>query len=89
MYNLLTGIAMGKVNDSVNISELRANLLNYLKKVQQGEVITVTSNGQMLATLMPPVGQHEAAKASLQALAKTAVIHDVIGPVNEDWEAMQ
>jgi len=50
---------------SVSISELRANLLKYLKIVQQGERINVTSKGRPLATLTPPVSQHNAAKARL------------------------
>ena len=74
---------------SVSISELRSNLLKYLKIVQQGERISVTSKGRPLATLTPPVCQHTAAKAKLKKLAKTAAIHDVVSPTDEGWDALK
>jgi len=73
----------------VSISELRANLLKYLTLVQQGEQISVTSKGRVLATLNSPVSQQDAAKAKLGKLAETAVIHDVISPVEDSWDAMK
>ena len=74
---------------SVSITEFRANLLKYLKIVQQGERISVTSKGRPLATLTPPVSQHTAAKTRLKKLAKTAVIHDVLSPTGESWDALK
>ena len=74
---------------SVSISELRANLLKYLKIVQGGERINVTSKGRPLATLTPPVSQHNAAKAKLKKLAKTAAIHDVLSPTGDSWDALK
>jgi len=73
----------------VTISEFRANLLKYLKTVQRGEPMNITSKGAMLATLIPPVGQHDAAKAKLEQLAKTAEINDVVTKVGESWDAMK
>ena len=74
---------------TVTISELRARLLNYLSSVQHGEVITVTSKGTALATLSPPVSQQHAAGKKLDDLAKTAVIHDVVSPIEEGWDAIK
>ena len=74
---------------SVSISELRANLLKYLTLVQRGEQINVTSKGKVLATLNSPVSQQDAAKAKLGKLAGTAVIHDVISPIEDSWDAMK
>lgn len=74
---------------NVSISEFRANLLKYLTLVQRGEAITVTSKGQVMATLAPPVGQQNAAREMLEKLATTAVIDDVIAPTGQSWEAMQ
>jgi prevent-host-death family protein len=74
---------------SVSISELRSNLLKYLKIVQQGERISVTSKGRPLATLTPPVSQHSAAKTRLKKLAKTAAIHDVLSPIDDSWDALK
>jgi len=74
---------------NVSISEFRANLLKYLTRVQQGARINVTSKGNVMATLAPPVSQKQAARLKLEKLAKTAVIHDVISPVAEDWDALR
>ena len=73
----------------VTISEFRANLLRYLKSVQRGEQMNITSKGAMLATLIPPVSQQKASKEKLAKLAKTAVIHDVITPIKNSWNAMK
>jgi prevent-host-death family protein len=72
---------------NVSISELRANLLQYLTRVQQGEHIGVTSKGIVMATLVPPPAEREAARARLATLAGTAVIHDVLSPIEAEWEA--
>jgi antitoxin (DNA-binding transcriptional repressor) of toxin-antitoxin stability system len=72
----------------VNISEFRTNLLKYLKQAQKGEQITITSNDQSLAIIAPPIDQHDAAKAKLNKIAETAIIHDVLTPTNEDWDVL-
>ena len=74
---------------NVSISEFRANLLQYLTQVQQGEQINVSSKGHLLATLSPPVGQQDAARAQLAKLAETAELHDVVSPTDENWDAMK
>lgn len=74
---------------NVSISELRANLLKYLTLVQQGEQINVTSKGNVMATLTPPVSQQDTARAKLKKLAETAVIHDVISPIEDEWDALK
>jgi antitoxin (DNA-binding transcriptional repressor) of toxin-antitoxin stability system len=72
---------------NVSISEFRANLLKYLTLVQQGGHINVTSKGQVLASLTPPVSQQEAARTRLGLLAETALMHDVVSPIGESWNA--
>ena len=74
---------------NVSISEFRANLLTYLKQVQQGEQINVTSKGDVLATLCSPVSQQESAGIQLKKLAETAKIHDVVSPGEDSWDAMK
>ena len=71
----------------VSISELRANLLKYLTLVQKGEQINITSKGRLMATLNPPIDQQDGARARLEELAKTAVIHDVTSPIEDHWDA--
>jgi len=74
---------------NVTISELRANLLKYLKIAQKGEQINVTSKGAPLATLTPPPIQRNEARAKLKELAKTAVINDIVSPTTESWDVMK
>ncbi len=74
---------------NAGITELRANLLKYLKIAQHGEQINVTSKGTLLATLTPPVSQQSLAKDKLRELAKTAVIDDVLSPIEDIWNAMK
>jgi len=74
---------------NVTISELRANLLKYLKIAQNGEQINVTSKGTSLATLTPPAIQRNEARAKLKELAKTAVINDIVSPTTESWDVMK
>ncbi len=75
--------------ETVNISEFRSNLLNYLKKVQDGHEIIITSHGKTLAAIVPPISKNKQAKAKLKHLAKNAVIKDVMSPTNEQWDALQ
>ena len=74
--------------ETVNISELRANLLNYLKKAKEGHEIIITSHGETLATIVPPIGQNQQAKAKLRRLAKSAVVKDVVSPTEDKWDAL-
>ncbi len=73
---------------SVNISDFRTNLLKYLEKANSGEQISVTSNGKLLATISPPVDQCGLAKQQLKGLASTAKIHDVVSPIEDNWDAL-
>ena len=74
---------------NVSISEFRAHLLKYLRLTQHGERINVTSKGRVLATLIPPVSQQDAARVKLGKLAETAVINDVVSPTGDSWDAMK
>jgi prevent-host-death family protein len=74
---------------NVSISEFRANLLTYLKQVQKGEQINVTSKGAVLATLCSPVSQQKSAGMQLKKLAETAKIYDIVSPGEESWDAMK
>ena len=84
LYNTLVQLLQYRIEmKTVSISELRANLLQYLSQVQRGERIEVTSKGAVLATLVPPIGEREVARARLEELA----VGDVITPIGDDWEA--
>jgi prevent-host-death family protein len=72
---------------TVNISDLRANLLKYLEKASHGEQITVTTNGRILATIAPPADKKSVAKKRLTELSATAKINDVTSPLDTQWDA--
>lgn len=74
---------------TVNISDLRANLLKYLEKASRGEQITVTTNGRVLATIAAPADKRELAKSRLSELSATARINDVTSPLDSEWDAMR
>ena len=59
--------------------------MKYLKLANSGEIISVASEGKLLATITPPENQKEIARKQLDLLSKTAVIHDVVSPIDSDW----
>jgi prevent-host-death family protein len=74
---------------SVAISEFRANMSAILQQVQNGEIISLTQRGTEIARLIPPDFVQLAAQQQLEALRETAVVGDVLSPIDEDWEAMK
>ncbi len=75
--------------ETIAVSELRANLMQILKRIQSGQSITITSRGQEIARLVPPENSREKARQALKKLRKTAKIGDVLSPIDADWEAMK
>ncbi len=75
--------------ERIPVSEFRANLLGFLKKVERGEEITLTSRGHEVAKIIPPDNKMEKAKNTLQQLRKTAILHDVLSPIEEAWKVMK
>ena len=75
--------------EKVGISTLRENLSVFLKKVQKGHAITITSRGHEMARLVPIEAKREKSRAILRELRKNAFIGDILSPIHEDWEAMK
>jgi prevent-host-death family protein len=75
--------------EKVGISTLRQNLSIFLKKVQKGQVITITSRGHEMARLVPVEDNREKSREILRELGKNASIGDILSPIYEDWEAMK
>lgn len=71
---------------TVNISDLRANLLKYLEKASLGEQVSVTTNGKLIATIAPPINQKQLAQQKLDQLAKNAKVLNVVTPMDTDWD---
>ena len=75
--------------EKVGISTLRENLSIFLRKVQKGQVITITSRGHEMARLVPVEDKREKSREVLRELGKNAFIGDILSPINEVWEAMK
>jgi len=75
--------------EKINISTLRDNLSIFLKKVQKGQVIIITSRGHEMARLVPAEDKREKSRAILRELGKNAFIGDILSPIHEEWEAMK
>ncbi len=74
---------------SIGISEFRANMNEVLQKVQQGEIVILTLRGEEIARLVPPEFAKLAALQELEKLRKTAVIGDLLNPLDVVWESDQ
>ena len=73
--------------ETIAVSELRANLMQILKRIEAGATIAITSRGREIARLFPPEDQMSRARKTLAKLRKTAIVGDVISPIDEDWKA--
>lgn len=61
--------------------------MKYLEKANAGEQISVTTNGKLIATIVPPVDQKQLAQQQLEQLAVSAKIIDVVAPIDSEWDA--
>ena len=75
--------------EKVGISTFRENLSIFLKKVQKGQVITITSRGHEMARLVPVEDKRDKSREFLRKLGKNAFIGDILSPIHEEWEAMK
>jgi prevent-host-death family protein len=75
--------------NSVNVTELRQHLPDYLKQVQQGEEIAITLHGKTIARIVPDhrESKREAALKRLEALHGTVIVGDILAPLDEEWTA--
>ena len=73
--------------NSVNVTELRQHLPDYLKQVQQGKEIAITLHGKTIARIVPDRNEskREAALKRLEALRGTVIIGDILAPLDEEW----
>lgn len=72
---------------TIAVSELRSNLKKVMKRVEHGESVEVTSMGKVIARLVPPENTQKAARMKLKAISGTAILHDVLSPVDVQWKA--
>lgn len=74
---------------SIPVSEFRANMPAFIKKLQRGEKIVLTSHGRVVAHVTPPTEEQEEARNRLRKIMKTAWIGDVVSPINADWKVQR
>lgn len=72
---------------SIAVSEFRANLMKVLKQIENGSTINITSRGKVIARLVPPNDTIKIARKKLNEISRTAILHDVISPIDVEWEA--
>jgi prevent-host-death family protein len=72
---------------SVNVTELRQHLPEYLKQVQAGEEISITLHGKTIARIVPDFkeSKRDAALQRLEALRGTVIVGDILGSLEEEW----
>lgn len=74
---------------SVGITEFRSNMNVLLQRVQAGEIISLQLRGTEIAKIVPSDIASDLAMAELQRLSETAIVGDVLSPIDEPWEAMK
>ena len=77
----------GATMGTIAVSELRANLKKVMQRVEHGETLEITSMGKVVARLVPPEDKQKTARKKLKEIAATAVLRDVISPLDVQWEA--
>jgi antitoxin (DNA-binding transcriptional repressor) of toxin-antitoxin stability system len=60
-----------------------------LQKVQNGEIVTLTSRGAEIARLVPPDFAQATARQELDRLRQTAVVGDVLSSLVEPWDTTE
>ena len=65
----------------VSVSDLRQNLPAYLKRVQAGEQLQITSRGRVIARIEPERDPAEDARQWLHALRDRVSLGDVVNPI--------
>lgn len=74
---------------TIAVSELRSNLKKAILRVEHGETLEITSMGKVVARLVPPENSQKKARKKLKEIAETAVLHDVLSPLDVQWEAQK
>ena len=73
------------MSSSVNVTQLRQNLPEYLRQVREGKEVEVTVHGKVIARLVPEAAKSVRAKKRLAEVRKTAKIGDVTSPARAAW----
>lgn len=74
---------------TVNVTEFRAHLPNYLNMVQMGEEIAIANRGKVVARLVPDenTNQQQIAMAQVLKWRGSVITGDIMEPFDEVWTA--
>ena len=72
---------------TIAVSNFRAKIMSFLKQVENGSSIEITSHGKIVAKLIPPDFIRNDAKQKLIKVGKNAKMFDVISSIDEVWNA--
>ena len=73
----------------VAVSEFRGHLNKYLKVVEQGETLVLTSRSREIARVVAPEDKRATAKQALNELRKAAKVDDVLSSTGQNWKSEQ
>jgi len=71
----------------VSVTTFRNNIPDFINKVRNGEDVSLTSRGKVIARLVPPADDRQIARQKLDVLRTTCHIGDVLSPLGEEWKA--
>lgn len=71
----------------VTVTTFRKHIPDYLSKVRNGEDISLTSRGKVIARLVPPADERLSAREQLVALRGVSHVGDILTPIDAEWEA--
>ncbi len=72
----------------VSVTDLRQHLPDYLKRVEAGEEIRITSRGRVVARIQPEQDSAEEARLWLESLRDSVTLGDIVSPIeNVQWTA--
>ena len=72
---------------TVPISEFRSRMPEFIKKIEHGIKIALTSHGKVVAEITSPSDQKEEMRKRLEYLRKHVRLGDVVSPTGEKWKA--
>jgi prevent-host-death family protein len=74
---------------TVNVTEFRQHLPNYLNMVQMGEEVAISNRGKIVARLVPDeqTSRQQSAQARLDHFKGKMILGDIMEPFDEVWTA--
>ena len=73
--------------ETVNATQLRANLAHYLARAGAGEEVAITSRGRIVARLVPAALNQQTASEQLAVLRAKCRIGEIVSPIGANWNA--